>query len=222
MPIRREAPSREEIALLPPFPGMALEHIHVPVTPAEFAAAAADLVLHRFVGFDTESKPTFTKGEISDGPHVVQLSTLHKAYIFQLHRAGSRSSVARLLESTSLVKVGFGLESDRGQLLRKFGITPAAVLDLGVVFRREGYRKSIGVRTAVAILFKQHFRKPKSVTTTDWSQPELRDNQLLYAANDAYAALKVLHALQKPESELRISGRLHTGGLRGAPGTPIA
>ena len=210
------------MVLLAPFPGLALEHIHVPATPTEFAAAAADLALHRFVGFDTESKPIFTKGEISDGPHVVQLATPHKAYIFQLHRAGCRASVARLLESTSLVKVGFGLESDRGQLLRKFGITPGAVLDLGAVFRREGYRKSIGVRTAVAILFKQHFRKPKSVTTTDWSLHELRANQLIYAANDAYAALMVLQALGKPEAELPISGRLHTGGRRGAPGASIA
>lgn len=210
------------MALLAPFAGLPLEHIHVPTSSMEFAAAAADLALHRFVGFDTESKPTFTKGEISDGPHVVQLATPRKAYIFQLHRAGSRACVARLLESTSLVKVGFGLESDRGQLLRKFGITPGAVLDLGAVFRREGYRKSIGVRTAVAIVFKQHFRKPKSVATSDWAQPELRDNQLIYAANDAYAALKVLHALQKPESELPISGRPETGGRRGAPGAPIA
>lgn len=192
------------MALLPLFPGLVLEHIHVPATPAEFAAAAAELAQQRYVGFDTESKPTFTKGEISEGPHVVQLATLDKAYIFQLHRAGCRASVARLLESTSLVKVGFGLESDRGQLLRKFGITPGAVLDLGTVFRREGYRKSIGVRTAVAIMFKQHFRKPKSVTTTDWSLPELKDNQLIYAANDAYAALKVLHALQMPGSELKV------------------
>ena len=192
------------MALLPLVPGLVLEHIHVPATPAEFAAAAAELAQQRYVGFDTESKPTFTKGEISEGPHVVQLATLDKAYIFQLHRAGCRASVARLLESTSLVKVGFGLESDRGQLLRKFGITPGAVLDLGTVFRREGYRKSIGVRTAVAIMFKQHFRKPKSVTTTDWSLPELKDNQLIYAANDAYAALKVLHALQMPGSELKV------------------
>jgi len=192
------------MALLPPFPGLALEHIQVPATPAEFAAAAADLAQHRYVGFDTESKPTFTKGEISEGPHVVQLATLDKAYIFQLHRAGCRVSVGRLLESKSLVKVGFGLESDRGQLLRKFGITPGAVLDLGTVFRREGYRKSIGVRTAVAIMFKLHFRKPKSVTTTDWSLPDLRDNQLVYAANDAYAALKVLHALQQPETEFKV------------------
>ena len=204
MSIRREAPSREQMALLAPFPGLALEHIHVPATPGEFAAAAADLALHRFVGFDTESKPIFRKGELSDGPHVVQLATPHKAYIFQLHREGSHASVARLLESQSLIKVGFGLESDRGQLLGKLGITPGAVLDLGTVFRREGFRKSIGVRTAVAILFKQHFRKPKSVTTTDWSLPELRPNQLIYAANDAYAALKVLHALQMPETELRI------------------
>ena len=194
------------MALLPPFAGLALERIEVPASAAEFAAAAADLAAHRFIGFDTESKPIFRKGEISDGPHVVQLATLDKAYIFQLHRAGCRDHLARLLEGTSVVKVGFGLESDRSQLPRTLGIRPRGVLDLGAVFRGEGYRKSIGVRTAVAIVFKQRFLKPKSVTTSDWAQPILRSNQLIYAANDAYAALRVLHGLNKPEAELPISG----------------
>ena len=206
------------MALLPQFAGLALEHIEVPASAAEFAAAEADLAAHRFVGFDTESKPIFRKGEVSDGPHVVQLATLHKAYIFQLHRRGCRECLARLLEETSVVKVGFGLDSDRSQLPITLGIAPRAVLDLGAVFRRQGYRKSVGVRTAVAIVFKQRFLKPKSVTTSDWAQPNLRPNQLIYAANDAYAALKVLHGLNKPEAELPISGLPPRAGRRAAPG----
>lgn len=206
------------MALLPQFAGLALEHIEVPASAAEFAAAAADLAANRFVGFDTESKPIFRKGEISDGPHVVQLATLHKAYIFQLHRAGCRECLSHLLEEATVVKVGFGLESDRSQLPRTLGIRPRAVLDLGAVFRRAGYRKSVGVRTAVAIVFKQRFQKPKSVTTSDWAQPNLRANQLIYAANDAYAALRVLHGLNMPEADLPISGLPAHPGHRASPG----
>jgi ribonuclease D len=193
------------MALLAPFPGLPLERICVPETKAQFAAAAADLAQHRFLGFDTESRPTFRKGEVSQGPHVVQLTTLETAYIFQLHRVDCRAVLGRLLEAPNLVKVGFGLKSDREGLQRKLGITARSVLDLTAVFHRDGYRKAVGVRAAVAIVFNQRLRKSRSITTSNWAMPKLTANQLLYAANDAYAAIKVLHALNQPESDLPIA-----------------
>ncbi|HMW56977.1 MAG: 3'-5' exonuclease domain-containing protein 2 [Candidatus Accumulibacter phosphatis] len=205
----RVAPTTAEMALLASFPGLSLERICVPETKAQFAAAATDLAQHRFLGFDTESRPTFRKGEVSQGPHVVQLTTLETAYIFQLHRVDCHAVLGQLLEATDLVKVGFELKSDRAGLQRKLGITTRSVLDLTVVFRRDGYRKAVGVRAAVAIVFNQRLRKSRSVTTSNWAAPKLTPNQLLYAANDAYAAIRVLHALNKPESELPIAD--HSG-----------
>ena len=199
-----EAPTKAQIARLEPFHGLPLEKVFVPASQEQFAAAAHDLARCRFVGFDTESKPVFRKGEISDGPHIVQLATADKAYIFQLHRTDCHAVLARLLESTHLIKAGFGLISDQRRLRRKFGIKPRAILDLNAVFRRDGYRKEIGARAAVAIMFKQRLRKSKSLSTSNWALPLLKSNQLLYAANDAYAALKVLQALKRPESELPI------------------
>jgi ribonuclease D len=46
-------------------------------------------------------------------------------------------------------------------------------------------------------MFNQRFAKSKKATTSNWSQPQLTSHQMLYAANDAYAALKVLEALMK-------------------------
>ena len=46
------------------------------------------------------------------------------------------------------------------------------------------------------MLFNRKLNKSKSVTTSNWAQRELSDRQLLYAANDAYAALQVYHALE--------------------------
>ncbi len=207
MPEKREAPLKEEIALLEPFQGVSLENIVVPTTKEQFAAAATELFRCRFVGFDTESKPVFIQGQTSDGPHVLQLATLDKTYIFQLHHAECLDFIKQLLESRRIIKVGFGLKSDRAHLHRKLGITPQAILDLDALFRNDGYRKDIGVKTAVAIVLHKRFQKSKKVSTSNWSREQLTPAQLMYAANDAYAALKVLHALNRPESELPITDR---------------
>ena len=207
MPEKREAPLKEEIALLEPFQGVSLENIIVPTTKEQFAAAAADLLRCRFIGFDTESKPVFIQGQASDGPHVLQLATLDKTYIFQLYHAECLDFIKQLLETRRVIKVGFGLKSDRAQLHRKLGITPQAILDLDALFRNDGYRKDIGVKTAVAIVLHKRFQKSKKVSTSNWSCEQLTQAQLIYAANDAYAALKVLHALNRPESELPITDR---------------
>ncbi len=58
----------------------------------------------------------------------------------------------------------------------------------------------------MGLLFQQRVAKSKKITTTDWSQPRLTHQQMLYAANDAYAALKVLEALNLPRAELPIMG----------------
>ncbi len=196
--MRQATPSKADTTLLAPFAGLTLESIVVPVTAAHFADATAEIRDAQVVGFDTESKPTFAKGEISTGPHVVQFATREKAFIFQLHQPAGHEFLLDILGSNEILKVGFGLESDHGQIQRKFGIVLGAVVDLNVEFRKRGYRNTAGVRAAVAIVLNQKFHKSKRVTTSNWAMPTLTAQQLLYAANDAYAALKVLDALNLP------------------------
>ncbi len=205
--MKQAIPGKDEIALMPPFAGLALEHVRVPASAAEFAEACAAIMSAGVVGFDTESKPTFAVGEISDGPHVVQFALHHCAYLFQVHRAEGRACLLDLLRSETLIKVGFGLQSDRGHIQRKFGIEFGGVADLNSVFSMRGYQRELGVKNAVALVFGQRFSKSKKVTTTDWSRHELSAQQMLYAANDAYAALKVFEALELPHVELPIMGR---------------
>ena len=73
---------------------------------------------------------------------------------------------------------------------------PANVLELNTVFRERGYRKDMGVKGAVAVLFNQRFIKSKKAATSNWAIPQLSEAQLVYAANDAYAAFRVYQALQ--------------------------
>ena len=184
-------PDKEQINLLEPFDRMGLQHIQLVDTAARALEALKALQNEKALGFDTESKPTFVKNEASFGPHIVQLSSLQRAWIFQLEDAECRRAVGMLLESPHIIKAGFGLGDDKKRITCKLGVDLQGVLDLNAVFREKGYRKDMGVRGAVAVLFNQRFIKSKKASTSNWANPQLTEAQLVYAANDAYAAMRV-------------------------------
>ena len=174
----------------------------IPKTKAECEAAAAEIFAAGVAGFDTEAKPTFRAGEKSGGPHVVQFALTDKAFIFQLYRQDCQKVAAELIASERVLKVGFGLKNDHGQIRNRLGVKPNAVLDLDHTFRKKGYKGQIGVRAAMGAVLNMNFPKSKSITTSNWAASELTPRQLTYAANDAFAALKIMEAL-----DLRLSSR---------------
>ncbi len=180
-----------------PFHGFGMAQIRVIRHREEAELALAELMEAGIVGFDTESKPTFRKGEVSKGPHVVQFSTLEKAYIFRPQIEDCQHAIRSALVSEKLVKVGFGLKGDLSLIHHRIGVRPLSVIDLDHSFSELGYRKFLGTKSAVALLFQQRLAKSKSVTISDWAARELTEKQLIYAANDAYAAIRIYHALQQ-------------------------
>jgi ribonuclease D len=195
MNITLPTPSKDEINLLPEFGRLGLDRIRLVNTPNQAREACAALRDHKDWGFDTESKPTFVKDEVSDGPHIVQLSTLTQAWVFQLADPAVTTQVAELLGLGTHTKAGFGLGDDTKRIRSKLGVEPAGVLELNHIFRERGYRKDMGVKGAVAVLFAQRFIKSKKAATSNWANPRLSEAQLIYAANDAYAAARVYQAL---------------------------
>ncbi len=193
---RLSTPDKDAIALLPPFERLGLDRITLVSTGAQAREAQAQLAGATAWGFDTESKPTFKVGEVSDGPHILQLSTPEHAWVFQLHDPHCRAIAAELLAQDGITKAGFGLGDDRKRIIHKLGIAPLGVLDLNTVFHQRGYRKDMGVKGAVAVLFNQRFIKSKKAATSNWANAHLTEAQIVYAANDAYAAVRVLDALR--------------------------
>ncbi len=189
-------PSKDEIALLEPFERLGLDRITLVNTAAQAQQACKALAESPVWGFDTESKPTFVKDEVSTGPHVVQLATPERAWVFQLHDLDCRAIVGNMLAQSGPIKAGFGLGDDRRRIVAKLKVEPADVLELNTVFRARGYRKDMGVQGAVAVLFNRRFIKSKKAATSNWANPHLTEAQLVYAANDAYAAVRVYHALK--------------------------
>lgn len=193
MPLPLPAP--EEIALLEPFERIGLDRIAVVGTGHEAELAASALALAPVWGFDTESRPTFEAGQPSEGPHIIQLATLEAVFIFQLHDAACRAVAGELLAHARIVKAGFGLHDDKRRITQKLGVEPQRVLDLDTVFRERGYRRQMGIKAAVAVLFGKRYLKSKRAATSNWAHRRLTEAQLLYAANDAWAALRVYEAL---------------------------
>ncbi|MDQ1813346.1 3'-5' exonuclease [Massilia sp. CCM 9210] len=177
-------------ALLPPYDGIKLADVRMVKSDQDAADALAALSSTDVLGFDTESKPTFLKGEQSTGPHLVQLATDEVAYLFQIGAKPSVEVLKAVLESKTILKVGFGLKDDLLRLQSKLGIDTHNVLDLSNALRK-GERNTLGAKTAVARFFGQKLQKSKKITTTNWSLPRLSDKQILYAADDAHVALRV-------------------------------
>jgi ribonuclease D len=188
-------PDKDAIALLPVFDRLGLDQITLVSTEAQARAAFEELRKERAWGFDTESKPTFKVGEVSDGPHVLQLSTPQRAWVFQLHDLACRAVAAELMALGGIAKAGFGLGDDRKRIISKFGVEPQGILELNAVFHQRGYRKDMGVKGAVAVLFGKRYIKSKKAATSNWANARLTEAQLVYAANDAYAAIRVYNAL---------------------------
>ncbi|MFT5642757.1 MAG: ribonuclease D [Janthinobacterium sp.] len=182
----------ESASVLPPYVGIKLADVRLVQSCAEAAQALSALMAADAIGFDTESKPTFVKGEISDGPHLIQLATDDTAYLFQIGAAPAPGLdvLKAILESGATIKVGFGLSDDVKRLRIKLGITTAKVLDLSVALRG-GQRNDLGAKTAVAKFFSLRLQKSKKTSTTNWANARLTERQILYAADDAQVALRV-------------------------------
>jgi ribonuclease D len=152
-------------------------------TPQELADAREDLRQERVVGLDTETRPSFRKGE-THLPCLVQAATAQAVYLFQLNRLDVFPALAELLAKPEVMKTGVGLAYDLQQLKQVFPFTVENVLDLGVIARRRGLGQT-GVRNLAGMLLG--CRIPKGNRTSNWAAPRLSPAQIAYAATDAWA-----------------------------------
>ena len=174
--------SREELALLPirRYEG----DIHLVTTPQQLERAMADIESERVLGFDTETRPAFTKGE-SHLPCLVQIATARAVYLFQLRAVDCSAPLAALLGDPAVVKAGVSIAFDLKKLQQVFAFEEAGVVDLGVVAKKYGVKQT-GVRSLSAMFLG--YRIPKGASTTNWAARRLTPTQILYAATDAWAS----------------------------------
>ena len=186
-------PSKEQIQALPVFQNLPMQQIHLIHNIEQCLALEQELKSCALLGFDTESKPTFAKGEVSTGPHLIQLASHDSAYLFQINPE-ILEFLKPVFESRDQIKVGFGLKND-AHLFRKKGIELNSVIELSKCFSTFGFPNPMGLKNAMALLFQLNFPKSKKISTSNWARKILTPPQIQYAAADAYAPVLVFEEL---------------------------
>jgi len=190
-------PNKEHIQILPRFQNLPMQAIHVIQNIEQCEAIRTELEQIAIFGFDSESKPTFQVGEVSTGPHLIQLASVERAYLFQMSPP-IWSFLAPFLANPDQLKVGFGLKND-AHLFRKKGFELNGIVELSKCFASFGLSNPVGIKNAIALLFQLNIPKSKKVSTSNWARKVLTPEQINYAAADAYAALLVFEELRHLE-----------------------
>ena len=172
--------SRDDINAMP------IDRYHGPVTvardPETVAEACHTLSQEKVLGFDTETRPSFRKGESYD-PSLIQLAGAKRVYLFPLPHGRVPDPLKRLLGNPDIIKAGVALDFDLKQLKAMDDFEPAGFVTLEPMARALRI-KNQGLRGLAAALLG--FRISKRAQCSNWSRTELTDAQIIYAATDAW------------------------------------
>lgn len=151
------------------------------------------LAAHTCLGFDTETRPAFKKGEYHS-VSLLQLAVHERVYLFRLNKCGFPASLKQLLASSKVLKIGVGIRDDIKALQRLGGFVPAAFLDLQTFVEQYGIEEK-SFSKLMAIIF--HVRISKRQRTSNWELPQLTEQQIRYASTDAWGALRMYNELKR-------------------------
>ncbi len=160
--------------------------------------AVAEIEQFSIIGFDTESRPAFKKGE-SYPISLLQFATPQKVYLFRVNKIGMPAPVSRLLSNANIIKLGIALHDDIKDLRRLGVANPQGYQDIHSFIKDKGVINT-GLRKLTAMILG--FRISKNQQTSNWENGVLNERQQVYAATDAWVCLKIYEKLK----ELKLIG----------------
>jgi len=172
--------SREDVAELPI--GSYEGDVCLVRTADDLERARQDFCQEQVVGFDTETRPSFRKGD-THSPCLVQAATGRTVYLFRLREESDFQVPGELIASPGILKSGIGLADDIRALKVLHPLEARNMLDLGAVAKHCGLDQT-GLRNLAALFLK--IRIPKKTKTSNWAASNLSAAQIRYAATDAW------------------------------------
>lgn len=169
------------------FPGV----IHVIDHYSDFERVKPWLIHETLLGFDTETKPSFKKGQYHPVA-LLQLSTREQAFLFRLNKVRLPEFIIDILEDKNITKVGVAIKDDLNGLNKIVPFEPDGFIDMQQFVKQFGIEDN-GLKKLVANILK--FRISKKSQTSNWEQEELTREQLEYAATDAWVCRQMYELL---------------------------
>ena len=171
------------------FPGK----IVVVLTESEAQKAVDFLLSADILGIDSETRPVFKKGQ-HHKVALLQVSTKDVCFLFRLNLIGMPSCIVRLLEDTTILKVGLSLHDDFMMLHQRRDFKIGRFIDLQNMVSEFGI-EDLSLQKLYANLF--HERITKRQQLSNWEAPILTEQQKIYAATDACRNF-IKHIITRP------------------------
>lgn len=171
--------------------------IEVINTYEQLVVAMNSMQLTPFIGFDSEQKPTFKKGQADNGICLIQLATKDKCYLIQNKQIKNLKSLIDFLEDEKIIKIGTGLKGDNEALFRQFNLRAKSMIDLEDIFKNLSSKNQIGAKKAASIILNEKLQKSKNMSRSNWENKELTSGQIKYATEDATVVYDVMSEILK-------------------------
>ena len=155
--------------------------------------AIKDLRKNSLIGFDTETRPSFRKGQ-SYKLALVQLSTPDCCYLFRTCKIGIPEPLKEILEDPAVTKVGLSVHDDFHSLHKLSPIEPQSFIELQQMVKEYKIADN-SLSRIYGILFGKRICKGQRLT--NWEAETLTDAQQSYAALDAFACIEIYNHLME-------------------------
>ena len=153
----------------------------------EMEAAASILANESHLGFDTETRPSFKKGDYYP-PALIQLATEHCVYLFRISETETFDPLLPILESPDILKTGVAIKDDVKELRAMEEFTPNGFVEIADITVKLGYENRC-LRALAGLLLQGRISKAAQVT--NWPRPKLDNKQVRYAATDAWISREI-------------------------------
>lgn len=165
--------------------------IHLITNNEELAGITGELNSANELGFDTETRPSFKKGEFFKVA-LLQLSTENDAYLIRLRAITKFEILKNIFENNQIIKVGVAIRDDIKQLQKLFEFTPLNFVELQDIAKIKGL-KNFGLKGMTEEVLQAKLSKKAKIT--NWEAHSLTDQQIMYAATDAWIGLQLFRKM---------------------------
>jgi ribonuclease D len=160
--------------------------------PEQLSKVLREIESHKIVGFDTETRPSFKKGQVFQ-VSLLQLAIPNKVFLIRLNHTGVTDELAALFSNPAIIKAGVGIRDDLKAMQKLRTFEPAGCFDLSTLAKAAGLQVE-SVKKLTALLLG--FRISKSAQTSNWEVVTFTQKQIEYAATDAWVCLELYHKLK--------------------------
>lgn len=167
--------------------------IHVILSRAQAEKAVSYLLAQPILGLDTETRPSFSKGAFHKVA-LLQVATRDACFLFRLNIIGLTPAIQRLLEDTTVPKIGLSWHDDLNSLHGIGHFTPGWFIDIQHLVCEIGI-EDLSLQKLYANLFGRFISKNQQLT--NWERDILTDKQKQYAAIDAWACIQLYEELER-------------------------